>query len=129
VLNGAGFLVNQTNDAWFDGTAAPEQHMTHCVFRCVENRVDAVRSANTGVTCFIRSTGEVEPLDGADPACGAFAVGRVMARGVSAVPTRYTRFGDAQFAAPCAALALLSLALVARRASGQRRSASPANRA
>jgi len=60
VAAGAGFLVVQTNDAWFDGTAAPMQHMSHCVLRCVENRVPAVRAANTGVTCFIGSTGFVE---------------------------------------------------------------------
>ncbi|MDD5483575.1 MAG: apolipoprotein N-acyltransferase [Kiritimatiellae bacterium] len=53
VLAGARLLINQTNDAWFDPSWASRQHMVHCVFRCVENRVACLRAANTGVTCYI----------------------------------------------------------------------------
>ena len=60
VRHGARLLVNQTNDAWYDGTCGPVQHMTHCVFRCVENRVPALRCANTGVTCAVK---RVEVVD------------------------------------------------------------------
>lgn len=59
VRSGARLLVNQTNDAWFDESAASRQHMSHCVFRCVENRVPAIRAANTGVSCVIDRTGAV----------------------------------------------------------------------
>jgi apolipoprotein N-acyltransferase len=59
VRHGARLLVNQTNDAWFERSAASRQHMAHCVFRCVENRVPAVRCANTGVTCHIDEFGIV----------------------------------------------------------------------
>ncbi len=62
VLNGARLLVNQTNDAWFDGTAAPRQHMTHTVLRCVENRVPAVRVGNSGLTCAVDTLGRVTYL-------------------------------------------------------------------
>ena len=34
--------------------------MAHCVFRCVENRVPAVRCANNGVSCFIDHLGEIQ---------------------------------------------------------------------
>ena len=59
VREGADFLVNITNDAWFGNTAAPYQHAQASVFRAVENRVPVIRAANTGLSCFISATGEV----------------------------------------------------------------------
>lgn len=57
--DGADFLVNITNDAWFGKTAAPYQHAQASVFRAVENRVPVVRSTNTGFSCFISAEGRV----------------------------------------------------------------------
>jgi apolipoprotein N-acyltransferase len=67
VRNGARLLINQTDNGWFDRKAAPWQHMTHCVFRCVENGVPAIRVANTGVTCSIDEFGRIRDIldDGA----------------------------------------------------------------
>ncbi len=59
VNNGAGFLVNITNDAWFGKTSAPYQHVQNSVFRAVENRVNVVRAANSGISCFIDQKGRV----------------------------------------------------------------------
>lgn len=59
VKNGAVFLVNITNDAWFGKTSAPYQHMQCSVFRAVENRVNVIRAANTGISCFIDQKGRV----------------------------------------------------------------------
>ncbi|MEA3488920.1 MAG: apolipoprotein N-acyltransferase [Candidatus Omnitrophota bacterium] len=59
VREGAGFLVNITNDAWFGETGAPAQHLQASVFRAVENRVPVVRAANTGISCFVDFTGEI----------------------------------------------------------------------
>ncbi|MFH1846606.1 MAG: apolipoprotein N-acyltransferase [Candidatus Omnitrophota bacterium] len=59
VKQGAGFLVNITNDAWFGKTAAAEQHLQASVFRAIENRVPVIRAANTGISCFIDFTGKV----------------------------------------------------------------------
>ncbi|MBD3425715.1 MAG: apolipoprotein N-acyltransferase [Candidatus Omnitrophica bacterium] len=59
VNNGANFMVNMTNDAWFGKTAAPLQHMQASVFRAVENRVPVIRAANTGISCFIDPQGKV----------------------------------------------------------------------
>lgn len=56
---GADFLVNVTNDAWFGRTAAPYQHAQASVFRAIENRLPVVRAANTGLSCFISASGEV----------------------------------------------------------------------
>jgi apolipoprotein N-acyltransferase len=59
VKGGASFLVNITNDAWFGPSGAQEQHLQASVFRAVENHVPVIRAANTGVSCFIDSTGKV----------------------------------------------------------------------
>ncbi|MDD3374312.1 MAG: apolipoprotein N-acyltransferase [Candidatus Omnitrophica bacterium] len=60
VSKGANFLVNITNDGWFEDTKAPFLHMQAAVFRTVENRVPLVRSANTGVSCFINVLGQIK---------------------------------------------------------------------
>jgi len=62
VLNGAGLLVNITNDAWFGDSSAPYQHLSMIIFRAVENRVPLVRSANTGITAFIDSRGHIQGM-------------------------------------------------------------------
>lgn len=60
---GADFLVNITNDAWFEGpswhrrTAAYWQHEAHLVLRAVEQRVGAARAANTGFSGFVDPLG------------------------------------------------------------------------
>ena len=62
VRNGARLLINQTNDAWFDPSSASLQHMIQSIFRCVENRVPAVRVANTGVSCTIDAKGRITSI-------------------------------------------------------------------
>jgi apolipoprotein N-acyltransferase len=59
VKNGATFMVNITDEAWFEKTAAPYQFMAMNVFRAVENRISIARSANTGITGFIDPSGRV----------------------------------------------------------------------
>jgi apolipoprotein N-acyltransferase len=57
VRDGAGLMVNMTNDAWFGRTSGPEQHLSMYPFRAVEHRVSVVRAANTGVSAFIAPNG------------------------------------------------------------------------
>lgn len=59
VREGAGFIVNITNDAWYKETSASFQHFQASVFRAVENRVFLARAANTGVSGFISPGGEI----------------------------------------------------------------------
>ena len=59
---GADFVVNMTNDAWFGRTAASRQHLQASVFRAIENRCPVIRSANTGISCFISAKGKVSSV-------------------------------------------------------------------
>ena len=107
VKSGAGFLVNQTNDGWFDGSAGAMQHLSQAVFRCVENRVSMVRCANTGVTGFIDRCGRSSLLIGSDgqARCAGMKPGAVEVRPAGAPLTFYTRWGDLPFALPCGVVA------------------------
>ena len=60
VKNGANFLINITNDAWFGKSAASYQHMSMGALRAVENRVPIVRAANTGISGTIKATGKLK---------------------------------------------------------------------
>jgi apolipoprotein N-acyltransferase len=62
IKEGADFLVNITNDAWYKKTTAPYQHLQASIFRAVENRVFLVRSANTGISGFIAPEGKIISL-------------------------------------------------------------------
>jgi apolipoprotein N-acyltransferase len=119
VKSGARLLINQTNDAWFDGSCASVQHMSQCVFRCIENRVGAVRAANSGVTCFIDSMGVIDGFTSRALSESAVMepeeqcrMDSVLVRPEDMKPTFYTRYGDAAFAMPCGLLAMAGFLLV-----------------
>src|SRR6185436_19778972 len=50
--NGADFIVNLSNDAWF-GASELDQHFVVARFRAVENRVGVLRNGNNGITGII----------------------------------------------------------------------------
>ena len=56
---GSDVLVNLTNDAWFDSSSAPYQHLSMSTFRSVETRLYIVRAANTGISAIIDPAGEI----------------------------------------------------------------------
>jgi apolipoprotein N-acyltransferase len=55
----ADFLLNISNDGWFDGTSEHDQHLAICRFRAVENRRCVARSVNMGISAVIDSNGRV----------------------------------------------------------------------
>jgi apolipoprotein N-acyltransferase len=60
----ADFLVNISNDGWFNGTEEHEQHLAICRFRAVEARRSVVRAVNMGVSAVIDPDGRVIALPG-----------------------------------------------------------------
>jgi apolipoprotein N-acyltransferase len=53
-------LVNITNDAWFLKSNLVEIHLINALFRTIELRRPLIRSANTGVTCWINEKGYIQ---------------------------------------------------------------------
>ena len=58
--NGAGVLVNISNDAWFGDSAAPYQHLEAARLRSIENHRYLLRATDNGVTTFIDPYGRVQ---------------------------------------------------------------------
>ena len=109
VHDGADFLVNITNDAWYGQTAAPYQHLAQATMRTVENRVPLVRAANTGISAIVGDDGRIVwagPLDQLLEHTEAISW-----RGVR---TFYTRFGDV-FVWTCVATVVLAAIIGLRR--------------
>ena len=59
VRNGATVLVTITNDAWYDGTSAPEQHLWQARMRAVEDDRYLLRAGTTGISAFVDPTGRM----------------------------------------------------------------------
>ncbi|HEX6083212.1 MAG TPA: apolipoprotein N-acyltransferase, partial [Thermoanaerobaculia bacterium] len=112
VKNGADVLVTITNDAWFDGSSAPAQHLWQARMRAVENDRYLLRAATTGISAFVDPTGQVQswiPM-GKDGIIYATFEPRT-------AETLYVRFGD-WFAWVACAVVLIAL-FYARRSSSE----------
>ncbi|MEO5808333.1 apolipoprotein N-acyltransferase [Devosia sp.] len=55
----AQFLLNITNDAWFDDSIGPAQHAQHAKVRAVEEGMSLIRAANSGITMLVDPLGRV----------------------------------------------------------------------
>jgi apolipoprotein N-acyltransferase len=60
VRNGANFIAIITNDGWWGDTPGYRQHLKYAVLRAIETRRWIARSANTGISCFISPSGEIQ---------------------------------------------------------------------
>ena len=109
------FLLNITNDGWFGHSSAAYQHAEASVFRAVENRINVLRAANTGLSCFIDQKGRItgRVTDGVnDLFVPGFKVGTII---LSRTRTVYTVYGD-MFAYACMIFTALYSVIALRRA-------------
>ncbi len=98
---GADLLALMTNDAWFNGSVEPLQHLNQSVFRAVECGVPLVRSANSGVSCVVDCVGRVNRLTVAGQELDVAGVWMVPVRVPQKInPTPYVRWGDWLLALP-----------------------------
>jgi apolipoprotein N-acyltransferase len=108
----AEFIVNVTNDAWFDGSIGPAQHAHHARLRSVETGLPMLRVANSGTTILVDPLGRITARL-ADREVGLLDV--VPAHRLEG-ETMYTRLGDWPFAGALVLGLLLSLAAARREA-------------
>jgi len=103
IRNGADVLVTITNDAWYDGTSAPAQHLWQARLRAVEGDRYLLRAGTTGISAFIDPTGRV--LSSIPMGQEGIIYAKFQARtGI----TPYIRFGD-WFAWGACAVVLIGL--------------------
>ncbi|UCC26099.1 MAG: apolipoprotein N-acyltransferase [Gemmatimonadales bacterium] len=125
-VQGAGWLLNVTNDAWLAGsrpwtrTPAFQQHAAHLVLRSVETGLGALRVGNTGWTGVVSPVGRWQPLIA--PHVAGVAVAEI--RGLSGA-TPYVLLGD--LVGPLCVLVVLVGGVAALRAT-QRLQGAPSER-
>jgi len=121
---GADFLINISNDGWFQGSHELDQHLAMCRLRAVEFRTGIVRCCNTGISAIIGPDGSLHAMVRDDQGnyknVGGVSTGRVRLRTET---TFYARHGDI-LGVTCLGFALLPLliGLLARIRSRLRRS-------
>ncbi|MDR2800747.1 MAG: apolipoprotein N-acyltransferase [Desulfovibrio sp.] len=59
VRQGAGIILDVSNDGWFRNSSAPRQHMGHAVIRAVEQARPVIRATNTGISALVDSRGRI----------------------------------------------------------------------
>jgi apolipoprotein N-acyltransferase len=108
------FLVNISNDGWFNGTEEHEQHLAICRYRAIESRRSVVRAVNMGISAVIDPDGRIIALPGDGRWANAKKVAGVV-RAEVPVDSResvYARVGDW---VPAMLWAMLALGLLAGR--------------
>jgi apolipoprotein N-acyltransferase len=55
----ADFVLNISNDGWFNGSSEHQEHLALCRFRAIENRRPYARAVNMGISAVIDGNGRV----------------------------------------------------------------------
>ena len=115
-LPAAGILVNVTNDAWFRGTIADDQHLQIARMRSLEFGRVLLRAANTGISAIIDYDGRVRQRT------AQFTVATLNDRITPRLgATPYLRFGDTPLWIGSSVLVVLGLLLAVWQGRRQRR--------
>ena len=108
---GANILMTITNDSWYNRSSGAEQHLSHAVFRAIENRRPLLRSGNNSHTCLITPNGAllgiIDNKDDGSPFVSSFQAYDVPVHDWGI--TFYSKCGDF-FAISCSIVALALIA-------------------
>ena len=100
--DGAGLLINISNDGYLGPTAVMKQHLSNAVFRAVENRREVLRVTNSGITADIKADGLVQqPTEAFQPDVRTWKINSATSH-----DPFYTLHGDV-FVATCLALSIV----------------------
>lgn len=75
VAQGAQILINISNDAWYNRSSAPVQHLHLSLLRAVEQDRWLARATNTGLTAFVDPWGRLATLGDIRDGSGLFVDG------------------------------------------------------
>ncbi len=89
---GARAIINISNDAWSKSLSCQKQHLAMAVFRCIENRIPAVRATASGQTAVVDPNGFV--VKELEPFCKGFLIGELPVIEEDRKPTFYSITGD-----------------------------------
>jgi len=104
--DGAGLLINISNDGYLGPTAVMKQHLSNAVFRAVENGREILRVTNSGITADIKADGSVlQPTEAFQPDVRTWKINSATTH-----DTFYTKHGDV-FVATCLALSIVVIFL------------------
>ena len=53
------FIINISEDGWFNDSIGPKQHFSHSIFRSIEEGKNVIRSANNGISAYIDPGGNI----------------------------------------------------------------------
>ncbi|MDC2973703.1 apolipoprotein N-acyltransferase [Candidatus Pelagibacter sp.] len=53
------FILNISEDGWFGKSIGPKQHLSHSIFRSIEEGKNVIRSTNNGISAFIDPKGQI----------------------------------------------------------------------
>ncbi len=90
-LAGTRLFVNVTKDSWFGDTFEPWQHFQLSALRSIEHRIPMVRATNTGLSGFVKASGEASLISA--PYQEAYEIVEVPLPREQET-TLYTRFGE-----------------------------------
>ncbi len=53
------FILNISEDGWFGKSIGPQQHLSHSIFRSIEEGKNVIRSTNNGISAFVNPKGQI----------------------------------------------------------------------
>ncbi len=53
------FILNISEDGWFGKSIGPAQHLSHSIFRSIEEGKNVIRSTNNGVSAYVNPKGQI----------------------------------------------------------------------